>query len=187
MYSASEQFLLDVIKTLNLEPDDIRARNLPRLLQHIADIRDRAAGIERPPVPADHEEVRVLRLIEFVGPRALVEEQVKNSIHGSREGIRRLMGADYHDVKYKPVIVTGVTLHEFPEMLNAARGQVDMRPLRKMGEPSPEEARVRKLELALEAITTIDATTRERNAGIPDEKRASNIDVAMAIAREALQ
>lgn len=52
--------------------------------------------------------VRVLRLIEYVGPRHLVEEQVRESIHGTRPGIRDASGS---------VLITVVTIGDFPESL----------------------------------------------------------------------
>lgn len=36
--------------------------------------------------PVVMDTIRVLRLVEFVGPRDAVEEQLKNSLHGSRDG-----------------------------------------------------------------------------------------------------
>jgi len=54
--------------------------------------------------------VRVLRIIEYVGPRRIVEDTVRRSIHGTitcgGEGAMR---------------ITAVTLHDFPEQLEKAR------------------------------------------------------------------
>lgn len=59
------------------------------------------------------EIVRVLRLIEYVGPRDLVEEIVGNSLHGTREIPKRGKGV-------VGVRLTGVTIGEFPEVLGKA-------------------------------------------------------------------
>lgn len=48
--------------------------------------------------------IRVLRIIEYSGPRAQVEIQVRNSVHGEREGIRG-------------VTIRAATIGEFPEIL----------------------------------------------------------------------
>lgn len=58
--------------------------------------------------------VRVLRIIEYVGPRSLVEEQIKKSIHGTRVFfLGRNVGSE--------MAITATTLGEFPEILR--RGQ----------------------------------------------------------------
>jgi hypothetical protein len=57
--------------------------------------------------------VRVLRLIEYEGPRDLVEKQVKDSLHGTRTGIR--------DKENNSVRITAVTLDTFPQVLEEAR------------------------------------------------------------------
>lgn len=59
---------------------------------------------------ADEDIVRVLRLIEYIGPRALVEKQVTNSIHGSRVGMAG---------QGKGVLITAVTLNESRAMAAA--------------------------------------------------------------------
>lgn len=48
--------------------------------------------------------VRILRIIEYVGPRDQVEKQIRNSLHGSREGL-------------PGVTITATTLGTFPEIL----------------------------------------------------------------------
>lgn len=59
---------------------------------------------------AEHQpQVRVLRLIEFAGERDAVMDQVRQSIHGTVE------------VRQGKVLVTAVTLHEYPEVLKIAR------------------------------------------------------------------
>lgn len=58
---------------------------------------------------ATKKQVRVLRLVEFAGEREAVEQQVRQSIHGTV------------DVRNGAVIVTAVTLHEYPEILQVAR------------------------------------------------------------------
>lgn len=54
--------------------------------------------------------VRVLRLVEYVGPRAWVEETVMRAIHGTR-----VIGNDKR--------ITAVTITAYPELLVAARQQ----------------------------------------------------------------
>lgn len=51
--------------------------------------------------------VRVLRLLEYVGPREWVEHTLKNSIHGTKE-IPSKLG---------PAVIRAVTLNEFPEIV----------------------------------------------------------------------
>ena len=64
------------------------------------------------PVPTDI--VRVLRLVQYVGPRVLVEEQVHSSIHGTR----LVMAGRAKDTGLTlGVLVTAVTIGEFPETL----------------------------------------------------------------------
>ena len=69
-------------------------------------VRDALDSLE--PVLPGEEIVRVLRLVEYEGPRKEVEEQVRNSIHGTRMGM-------------KCVRITAVTLDQFPEVLVEAR------------------------------------------------------------------
>ncbi len=58
------------------------------------------------------DRVRVLRLIEYEGPRKDVEAQVSQSIQGTRIGM-------------KTVRITVVTLGQFPEVIEAARTTPD--------------------------------------------------------------
>lgn len=53
------------------------------------------------------EIVRVFRLIEYVGARSQVEEQIRKSVHGSRSGITG-------------VVITANTLGEFPTPIDDA-------------------------------------------------------------------
>lgn len=64
----------------------------------------------------NQERIRVLRLIEYEGPRHLVEKQVEKSVHGTRLGIRDgiLDGGRY-------VRITAVTLGIYPEIIEDAR------------------------------------------------------------------
>lgn len=55
--------------------------------------------------PAPVEIVRVLRVIEYVGPRDVVERQVVNSLHGQKSPQRGLT-------------IKAATLGEFPEVLS---------------------------------------------------------------------
>jgi hypothetical protein len=72
-------------------------------------------------MPNDKETdiVRVLRLVEYEGPRDLVEKQIENSIHGTRYGIvGRGLGGGWP----RPAVrITAVTLEEFPQVLEEAR------------------------------------------------------------------
>lgn len=86
--------------------------------------------MERIPAPQGEDHVRVLRVIEYTGPRSLVEEQVRTSLHGTRDGIRatRLQmttGRSAEDIRTAlgPVQITAVTLGEYPEVLERARLQ----------------------------------------------------------------
>lgn len=54
------------------------------------------------------EIVRVLRLIEYVGERSAVEEQVARSLHGSKYGVGDGIGA---------CRITAQTIGEFPDIL----------------------------------------------------------------------
>lgn len=56
---------------------------------------------DAPPV----EMVRILRVLEYSGPRASVEKQVSLSVHGQREGVRGCT-------------IKVATLGEFPEILS---------------------------------------------------------------------
>ena len=64
--------------------------------------------------------IRVLRLIEYEGPREFVEEQVANSLHGTRFG----MAGKPLEVGLLPpgrVRITAVTLGTYPEVIEIAR------------------------------------------------------------------
>jgi hypothetical protein len=57
--------------------------------------------------------VRVLRLVQYEGPRDLVEKQLKSSLHGSRDVMcGHRTGAS--------VLITAVTLDQFPQVLGEA-------------------------------------------------------------------
>lgn len=58
--------------------------------------------------------IRVLRLIEYEGPRDVVEKQLKMSLHGTREGVR---------INGRTCRITAVTLDQFPKILEEARNQ----------------------------------------------------------------
>jgi hypothetical protein len=49
--------------------------------------------------------VHVLRLVEYVGERSRVEEQIRKSVHGTRAGIQG-------------VVITAQTLGEFPSLMD---------------------------------------------------------------------
>lgn len=52
--------------------------------------------------------VRVIRIVEYVGPRSAVERQIEGSLHGTKKGIYGPNGA---------VQITAVTLGLFPEII----------------------------------------------------------------------
>lgn len=54
--------------------------------------------------------IRILRILEYIGPRDAVEEQVRNSIHGERKGTRSLLSNGYCTIR-------ATTLGSFPEIL----------------------------------------------------------------------
>jgi hypothetical protein len=58
--------------------------------------------------------IRVLRLVEYEGPRSLVEEQVRRSIHGTRRGI---LSPDWP----RGIRITAVTIDTFPQIIEEAR------------------------------------------------------------------
>ncbi len=57
--------------------------------------------------------VRVLRIIEYVGPRDAVERAVADSIHGQKT-------FRHHDGARMPFTVRAATLGTYPEILDAA-------------------------------------------------------------------
>jgi len=59
--------------------------------------------------------IRVLRLVEYEGPRDLVEEQLKGSVYGTRRGISRKGNIGEY------VRVTATTLGIYPEVIEEAR------------------------------------------------------------------
>jgi len=73
--------------------------------------------------------VRVLRVLEYVGPRKLVEEQIELSITGTRYfGNHAWAGPELVQAqKVKGVCIRAVTLGSFPEILNAADLEQAMR------------------------------------------------------------
>ena len=75
---------------------------------------ERPAGQTTPEIeehPVVKEDiVRVVRIIEYVGPRSAVERNIATSLHGSRVGSRCEKTGRY-------CVITAATLHEFPEVL----------------------------------------------------------------------
>lgn len=101
-----------------------------------------AAGI----APAEKREdlIRVLRLVEYVGPRSAVEEQVAQSIQGER----RFPREDKHakrDWMLDVLTIRATTLGTFPDILEAA---VLVQALE--GKPSEKDLRIMELERKLE-------------------------------------
>ncbi len=58
------------------------------------------------------DRIRVLRLVEYEGPRALVDKQISMSLHGTRAWLR---------AAGEEVRITAVTLGIYPEVIEAAR------------------------------------------------------------------
>lgn len=59
------------------------------------------------------DRIRVLRLVEYVGPRDQVEKQIALSLHGTRFGMGR--------PNDQAVMITAVTLGVIPEVLDPNR------------------------------------------------------------------
>lgn len=59
--------------------------------------------------------VRILRIVEYIGPREAIEKQIENSIHGTRRFDHRL----------GPVTINAVTIGEFPEILERASAKCE--------------------------------------------------------------
>lgn len=55
--------------------------------------------------------IRVLRIVEYIGPRSKIEQQVLNSIHGERS-----FG------NYAGITIRAATLGEFPEIMERGKG-----------------------------------------------------------------
>lgn len=82
---------------------------IPRIEQAIKDSTPRAG----------EEIVRVLRLVQYEGPRAQVEKQLENSIHGTRFG--------YGAKPSERVKITAVTLDQFPQVMREGTETPDPR------------------------------------------------------------
>lgn len=84
-------------------------------------VQDTLAPILVRDTPPQEDHVRVLRVIEYTGPRALVERQVERSLHGTRLGVRNADGYFLEPSDNSPVRITAVTLGEYPEVLERAK------------------------------------------------------------------
>jgi hypothetical protein len=74
-----------------------------------------------PPKPEPQEDiVRVIRLIEYQGPRSKVERQVAQSIHGYRWGLKDA-GTFAEPSIHNAVKITAVTLGTYPDVIEPAR------------------------------------------------------------------
>ena len=71
------------------------------------------------------DRVRVLRLIEYEGPRAAVERQVENSIHGTRTFHTSWGKRTPVDQPLGAIRITAVTLGQYPEVIEQAREIID--------------------------------------------------------------
>lgn len=62
--------------------------------------------------------IRVMRLVEYIGPRDLVEEQVKNSLHGSKTIKERFYPkSDDNGRRSNNLVIRATTLGEFSEVI----------------------------------------------------------------------
>lgn len=61
--------------------------------------------------------IRVLRVIEYTGPRELVEAQIANSIHGERR-IGKYKDHGTHQSLDGEVVIRAATIGNYPEILN---------------------------------------------------------------------
>lgn len=61
------------------------------------------------------DKIRVLRIIEYTGPREAIEDQINRSIHGTRVYNHRL----------GEVRITVATIGNYPEVIEAARQEID--------------------------------------------------------------
>lgn len=73
-----------------------------------------------------NEPCRVLRLVEYIGPREWVEETVRRAVHGTHR---------FDNGKS----VTGVTLTEYPEVLRIARAAVHTAETTRVPMPPPTQ------------------------------------------------
>ena len=67
--------------------------------------------------------VRVLRLVEYIGPRSMVEKQVEASIHGER--------------RTGWLLIRGTTLSGYPEKFEGSMPELDGMPYPGTGGPLP--------------------------------------------------
>lgn len=83
--------------------------------------------------------IRVLRIVEYVGARSIVEKQVANSIHGEKVFTRSASGQ-----LRIPCTIRATTLGTFPEILESA---VLIQALK--GEPTEKDLKIAELEKEL--------------------------------------
>lgn len=96
--------------------------------------------------------VRVLRLVEYIGPQSHVEKQVAASIHGTKsyDAARGVSGMGR-------VLITAATIHEFPQALEGREADL-LETIDRL------EKQVGNLETLLKnAQTEIDRLTNEYN------------------------
>lgn len=65
--------------------------------------------------------IRILRIIEYTGPRDAVEKQIKNSLHGEREGASSLSTGERCRIRV-------TTLGDFAEIINQTNAWTPDRP-----------------------------------------------------------
>jgi hypothetical protein len=98
----------------------------------------------------DEDIVRVLRIIEYVGPRSKVEKQIGDSLHGTKDhgnGVR----------------ISAVTLGEYPEIMERANHEtVEERAKRFAASPLGQAMKAEKAAEAIEkaAADEIDLSGR---------------------------
>ncbi len=121
--------------------------------------------------------VRVLRVIEYTGPRSAVEGVIQRSIQGQKTFTPKnppagLGGAIFvHDPRepHLPVTIRATTLGTFPEILEAAVLEQALR-----GEPTEKDLRIAELERELEAERKASSYKYQKQAGQMQNVQVSN-------------
>lgn len=101
-------------ETKQVETISTLQRNLQESAARNVTLKDEIAGLKRVLDSYNNATApnhRILRVLEYVGPRAVIEDAVKRSLHGTRIG-------GTHENAYN---ITAVTLHEYPEVIRLAR------------------------------------------------------------------
>lgn len=169
--------LMNIGALLNLPPTWETVEDLKRaVLRTISDLQMQVKVAQLPirvTVPAGEEHVRVLRVVEYTGPRKLVEEQVRRSLHGTRAG--------YGGTDGPAVAITAVTLNEFPEVLIAAREVDGTQPYR------TQAARHIALDTPAPAVAQSPAPAPDAPAPPAPEKESAVAEAPDAVSDDTTQ